>query len=124
MTLVSSSTTGCWVVGWSSSGGVVERKRSARGPSLMLARLGRAIFQDLLRQVAVVVRRVPLRIVLQHAGPPDGRLGELDRLSDPRLEDQLAEVLLEDLDRLLGVNGPGVEHRRQDALDLDVRVEV
>ena len=74
--------------------------------------------------VAVVVGRVALRIVLQHAGSANGRLGELDRLADPRLEDELAEVLLEDLDGLLGVDRARVEHRRQDALDLDSRVEV
>ena len=80
--------------------------------------------QDLLRQIAIVLGRVALRIVLEHGAPFHGRLGELDRLADPRLEDELAEVLLEDLDRLLGVDGPGIEHGRQDALDLDLRVEV
>src|SRR6187549_13169 len=102
----------------------VERNRSERGPSRMLARLRRLIRQNLLGQVSVVVRGAAARIVLEDAGAFHGRLGELDRLFDPRLEDEVAEVLFEDLDRLLGVDGPRVEHGRQDALDLDVGVEV
>src|SRR5215218_4736876 len=101
----------------------VERKRSARGPSRMLARL-RAMGEDLLGKLAIGARGLRLRVVLEHGGPPDRRLGELDRLPDARLEDQLPEVLLEDLHRLLRVDGPRIEHRRQDALDLDARVEV
>ena len=80
--------------------------------------------QNLLSELPVVVGGVALRIVLEHARAANRRLGELDRLADPRLEDQLAEVLLEDLHRLLGVDGPRVEHGRQDALDLHSRVEV
>src|SRR5438105_15780707 len=100
---------------------MVERKRSASGPSRMLARLRRPIRQYLLRQLPVVARRIPVRIVLQYRGAPHGSLGELDRLADTRLEDQLSEVLFQDLDRLLGVDGAGIEHRRQDSLDLDAR---
>src|SRR5919106_54827 len=44
----------------------VERKRSARGPSRMLARFLRAMGDDLLGQVAVGVRRLRLRVVLEH----------------------------------------------------------
>src|SRR5947207_15971237 len=101
---VSSSVGGSGRRSAAGSGFEVERNRSARGPSRMLARLGRAILQDLLSQLAVVVGRVPLRIVLQDARAPDRGLGELDRLANPRLEDELAEVLLEDLHRLLGVD--------------------
>ena len=67
---------------------------------------------------------LPFGSYLRTLSSADRRLGELDRLADPRLEDEVAEVLLEDLHRLLGVDGARVEHRRQDALDLDVRVEV
>src|SRR3954470_5595808 len=80
----------------------VERKRSARGPSRMLARLRRLIRQDLLCQVAVIARGVALRIVLENGGTLHGGLGEFDRLFDPRPENEVAEVLLEDLNRLLG----------------------
>ena len=52
------------------------------------------------------------------------RLSEAHRLADSRREHAVAEVLLEQLDRLLGVQRPRVDQRRQDALDLDVRVEV
>src|SRR4051812_38534732 len=91
----------------------------------MLARLSRRLMcQNLLRQISVVARGVALRIVLEHARALDRGLGELDRLADPGFEDELAEVLLEDLHRLLGVDGPRVEHRRQDPLDLDAGVEV
>src|SRR4051794_29447084 len=103
----------------------VERKRSARGPSRMLARfLLRAMGENLLGEVAVGTRCLAVRVVLEDRAPADRRLGELDRLADPGFEDELAEVLLEDLHRLLGVDGPRVEHRRQDPLDLDAGVEV
>src|SRR5581483_4564253 len=106
------------------SWGTVERKRSASGPSRMLARLRRAMCQDLLGQLTVVLSRVSLRIVLEHAGAPDRCLGELDRLADTLLEDELAEVLLEDHHRLLGVDRPRVEHRREDTLVVHSRVQV
>src|SRR3954447_265797 len=102
----------------------VERNRSARGPSRMLARFLRAMGEDLLGQVAISARGLSGWVVLEDGRAADRRLGELDRLADPRLEDELAEVLLEDLHRLLGVDGPRVEHRRQDSLDLDAGVEV
>src|SRR5262245_11463520 len=103
----------------------VERNRSARGPSRMLARfLLRAMGENLLGQLAVGASGLAVRVVLDDGAAADGRLGELDRLADPRLEDEVAEVLLEDLDRLLGVDGARVEHRRQDPLDLDARVQV
>src|SRR5919106_1719994 len=103
----------------------VERKRSARGPSRMLARfLLRAMSENLLGQLAVGARGLAVRVVLDDRAAANGRLGELDRLADPRLEHQVAEVLLEDLHRLLGVDGPRVEHRRQDPFDFDARVEV
>src|SRR3954469_11556685 len=102
----------------------VERKRSARGPSRMLARFLRAMGENLLGEVAVGTRSLAVRVVLEDGGAADRRLGELDRLADPRLEDEVPEVLLQDLDRLLGMHGPRVEHRRQNALDLDSRIEV
>src|SRR3954469_7428628 len=102
----------------------VERNRSARGPSRMLARFLRAMGEDLLREVAVRARGLSGWVVLEDGAAADRRLGELDRLADPGLEHELAEVLLEDLHRLLGVDSPRVEHRRQDSLDLDAGVEV
>src|SRR5204863_7161324 len=84
--------------GSSGASAPVERNRSARGPSRMLARLlRRAIRQDLLGQISVVACRAALRIVLEHAGALHRGLGELDRLADPALENEVAEVLLEDL---------------------------
>src|SRR4051812_44443872 len=77
----------CCSVGGSGSlsSRTVDRKRSASGPSRILARLRRAIRQDLLGQLAVVVGGVSVRIVLEDARASDGRLGELDRLADPGL---------------------------------------
>src|SRR6476620_9178225 len=76
----------------------VERKRSASGPSRMLARfLLRAMGENLLGEVAVGAGRLAVRVVLEDGAPPDRRLGELDRLADPGFEDELAEVLLENL---------------------------
>src|SRR4051795_4561739 len=102
----------------------VERNRSARGPSRILARFLRAMGEDLLREVAVRARGLSGWVVLEDGAAADRRLGELDRLADPGLEHELAEVLLEDLHCLLGVDGPRVEHCRQDSLDLDAGVEV
>ena len=46
---------------------------------------------------------VPFGFVLEHRHALDGSLREADGLPDPRAEHAVAEVLLEDLDRLLGV---------------------
>src|SRR6266702_3468301 len=100
----------------------VARKSSASGPSRMLARF-RAI-EHLLREIAVGLSGAAGRVVLEYGGPLHGRLGVADRLPDPRLEDEVAEVLLQDLERLPRVQRAAVVHRREDALDLDVRIQV
>src|ERR1044072_737521 len=100
----------------------VEENREARGPSRMLARL--AMGENLLSEFAVVAGGLAVGLIGHDRRTADGRLGELDRLLDAGLEDELAEVLFEDLHSLLGVDGPGVEHRREDSLDLDIGVEV
>ena len=64
------------------------------------------------------------RVVLQHGAALDGCLGVADGLADPRLEDEVAEVLLQHLDGLLRMERPAVVHRREDPADLDRRVEV
>src|SRR3954454_4477356 len=94
----------------------------ANGPSRMLWRF--AIAKHLLRQVAVRPGGVPVRVVLQHRRALHGGLGIPDRLSDPRVEDEVPEVLLEDLDRLARVQRAPVEHRRQDAADAHVGIQV
>ena len=83
-----------------------------------------AFAEDLLRELPVGVGGHPVRIVLQHRHALHRRLGEPHRLADPRGEHAVAEVLLEQLDRLLGVERARVDQRRQDPLDVDVRVEV
>src|SRR3954453_7318659 len=90
----------------------------------MLARLPVAIRQDLLCQLTVGVGGLAVRVVLEHRHPLDRRLREAHGLVDPRGEDPVPEVLLEDLDCLLGMHRPVVDERGQDALDLDVRVEL
>src|SRR3954447_9504806 len=102
----------------------VLRNRSASGPSRMLARLPLAIGENLLREIAIGLGGHPVRIVLEHRHAFHRGLREADGLLDARGEDAIAEVLLEDLDRLLGVNRPRVHQRGQDALDLDVGVQV
>src|SRR6185312_10012642 len=99
-------------------------KRSAKGPSRMLARLPVAMGQHLLREVAIRLRGLPGRIVLEHGHPLHGSLCETHGLADARCEHTIAEVLLQDLDRLLRVQRPRVDQRRQDPLDLDVGVQV
>src|ERR671937_1925653 len=100
----------------------VARNSSASGPSRMLARL-RAI-EHLLREVAVGRGGTPAGIVFQNRGSFHRRLRVADGLPDLRVEDEVAEVLLQDLDRFARVQRAGVEHRRQDPLDLDPRIEV
>src|SRR3712207_7784751 len=56
--------------------------------------------------------------------PPRSTLFPYTTLFRSRGEDAVAEVLLEDLDRLLGVERPRVDQRGQDPLDLDVGVQV
>src|SRR5918996_1725046 len=100
----------------------VARKSSASGPSRMLARF-RAT-EHLLRQFAVCLGGGSCWIVLEDRRALHGRFGVPDRLADAGLVDEVAEALLEDLDRLARVQRPAVEHRRQDALDLDLGIEV
>src|SRR3954470_17860848 len=100
----------------------VALKSSASGPSRMLARF-RAI-EHLLREVAVQLRGVATRVVTQHGLALHRRLRVTNRLADPRLEDEIAEVLLEDVDGLLRMQKTLVVHRREDALNLHFRVQI
>src|SRR5436190_6068692 len=100
----------------------VARKSSANGPSRMLARL-RAI-EHLLREVAVGRSGTPAGLVLEHGGSLDGGFRVANGLADLGVEDELAEVLLEDLHRLARVQRAAVVHRREDPLNLDGRIEV
>src|SRR5580765_734281 len=109
----------CSACRWAAS---VARKSSASGPSRMLARL-RAI-EHLLRELAVRLGGGPSRIVFQDGGPLDRGLRVANGLADPGLEDEIAEVLLEDLQRLARVQRAAVVHGRKDSLDPDVRVQV
>src|SRR5437016_4060794 len=92
----------------------VALKSSASGPSRMLARF-RAI-EHLLCEVAVELGGFTGRVVREHRLSLHGRLGIADRLADQCPEDELAEILLEDLDGLARVQEATVEHRRQDPL--------
>src|ERR671937_3107144 len=100
----------------------VARNSSASGPSRMLARF-RAI-EHLLRQLTVRLGGGSGGVVLQHGRALHRCLRVADRLADPGLVDEVAEVLLEDLEGLARVQRPAVVHRRQDPLDPDVRVQV
>src|SRR5260370_34355283 len=73
----------------------VALKSSASGPSRMLARF-RAI-EHLLREVTVQLCGVAARVVAQHGLSLHGSLRVPNRLADLRLEDEIAEVLLEDV---------------------------
>src|SRR3954462_7739275 len=100
----------------------VALKSSASGPSRMLARF-RAI-EHLLRELAIEVGGVTGRVVAENGLSLHGRLRIAHGLADLRLEHEVSEVLLEDVDRFLRVQQALVEHRRQDPLDLHVRVQV
>src|SRR3954470_22825538 len=111
--------------GFSPSPFSVLLNRAASGPSLMLARLlGPAMGENLLREIAIGLGGDAVRVVLEHGHPLHGGLRETDGLADARGEDPVAEVLFENLDGLLGVDGPRVDQCGQDALDVDVRIEV
>ena len=75
-------------------------------------------------RVAVGLGRDAVGLVLEDAHPLHRGLGKADGLADPRCEDPIAEVLLEDLDRLLGVDRARIDQRGKDTLDVDVRVQV
>src|SRR5579884_2593067 len=100
----------------------VARKSSASGPSRMLAR--RRAIEHLLGEVAVHLRRLACRVVPEHGLALHRRLGVAHRLADPRVQHEVAEILLEDLHRLARMQQPAVEHGCEDPLDLDVRIQV
>src|SRR5260221_6555975 len=100
----------------------VARKSSARGPSRMLARF--LAIEHLLREVAVHAGGFAGRFVGQDRNALDRRLGEANRLADPGLVDEVAEVLAQDLVGFTRVRDALVVHRRNDAEDRDLRVQV
>src|ERR1019366_883407 len=108
---------GFWSAGAVSS--AVLRNRSASGPSRMLARLPVAICEDLLGELPIGVCGQTVGIVLQHGHAFHRGFGKTNRFADSGGEDLISEVLLEQLDRLLGVQRAQVDERGQDALDLD-----
>src|SRR6266511_2640502 len=97
----------------------VARNSSASGPSRIDARF-RATAEHLLRQVAVHLGRLAGRVVLQNGLTLHRRLRVAHRLADLRVQNEAPEVLLQDFDRLPGVQEPPVEHRRENADDLDL----
>src|SRR6476620_9186974 len=86
----------------------VALKSSASGPSRMLARF-RAI-EHLLREVAVQLGGVAAGVVAEHRLALHGCLGIAHGLANPGLEDEVAEVILEDVDGLARVQQALVEH--------------
>src|SRR4051812_41746259 len=90
----------------------------------MLARLPPAIRKDLLRKISIGLCCHAVGLVLQHRGALHRGLREPDSLADPGGEDAVTEVLLEDLDRLLGMDRATIDERWEDALDLDVGIEL
>src|SRR3954465_4795764 len=99
----------------SSAGWSVLLNRAASGPSLMLARLlGPAMGENLLREVAIGLRRDAVRVVLEHGHPLHRGFRKTNRLADARGEDPVAEVLLENLRTLLGQGSRPGEHGGKD----------
>src|SRR6185437_4163885 len=94
-----SSAGGCATVSCEPS---VWRKRSASGPSRMLA-LRLLTLEHLLGERPIGLGCLPLGFVEEHRLALDRRLSVANRLADPGLAHQIAEVLLEDLDRLAHV---------------------
>src|SRR5256714_2561103 len=110
--------------GDSSSPSSVLRNSAASGPSRMLARLAPATLEHLLGKLPVGLGSEAVGLVAEHRHALHGSLGEADCLADPRGEHPVAEVLLENLDGLLGVDRARVHQRRQDTLDVNGRIEV
>src|ERR671932_762340 len=71
----------------SSPSSSVLRKSASSGPSLMLARLPLSIPEDLLCELAVGVRGLAVRVVLEHGHALHGGLREPHHLRDARGED-------------------------------------
>src|SRR5450759_5452636 len=88
----------------------------------MLARF-RAI-EHLLGEVAIELRSLTFWLVLEHGCAFHRRVVIANRLANSRAEDEIAEILLQDFDRLTRVQSPLVVHRGQDSLNLDARIEV
>src|SRR6476469_1896867 len=121
-TCVSSSATSASAASAAASARSVALNRAASGPSCMLWRF--AIAKHLPGQIAVGPGRVPIGVVLEHGCALHRRLSVANRLLDACVEHERTEVFLQDLDRLAGMQGAGVEHGRQDALDAHIRVQV
>src|SRR5690242_6520178 len=100
----------------------VALNSAASGPSRMLWRF--AIAKHLPGEVAVRPGGDPVRVVLEHRRALHRRLGVANRLPDAGVEHERPEVLLEDLDGLTRVQRAGVEHRRKDAFDAHIGVQV
>src|SRR5262245_21192797 len=100
----------------------VARKSSASGPSRMLARF--LATEHLLRQITVHLGGFAARLVREHRRSLDRRLREPNRLADPRVVDEVAEVLAQDLVGFARVREALVVHGRNDADDRDLGVEV
>src|SRR5690348_9994455 len=121
-TCVSSSTVSASAASAAASARSVALNSAASGPSRMLWRF--AIAKHLPGQVAVRPGGVPVGVVLEHRRALHRRLGVANGLSDPRVEHERSEVLLQDLDRLARMQRAGVEHRREDAFDAHVGIQV
>src|SRR5215210_4530487 len=83
----------------------VARNSSASGPSRIDARF-RATAEHLLREVAVHLRSLAGRVVLEDGLALHRRLRIAHGLADLRVQHEMPEVLLQDLDRLLRVQQP------------------
>src|SRR6478735_176927 len=100
----------------------VARKSSASGPSRMLARF--LAIEHLLCEIAVHPGCLALGLVGKHRCALDGRFRETDGFPDTCAVDEVAEVLAQDLVCFARVRDATVVHRRDDADDLDARVQV
>src|SRR5581483_11432821 len=100
----------------------VARKRSASGPSRILARF--LAIEHLLREVTVQRRSLALRLVGKDGRSLHGRLREPHGLADARRVDEVAEVFAQDLVGFTGVRQALVVHRRHDPDDPHFGVQV
>src|SRR5450830_61114 len=84
---------------------------------------GVATGDELTRELAVGDRNGVSGCVRGAGLGSDRRVGELHRASDHRVKQRAAEGLVEPRDDLARMERPRVVHRREDAVDLEARVE-
>src|SRR6186713_1105249 len=111
----------------SRSNGPLKLLRLTRNPASLSSSAtgsgGSATIDQLSRELPVRLGRRVVRSEGRDGGASDVRVGELHRATDDALEHLVTESLDDPLEHLAGVQRARVVHGRQNAVELDGRVE-